>query len=75
MRSRKPRVRYAAIKEGGCNLGHGAWVFLKSGSGHRNPEFADQWVKTSRVMNIFQDGTGGPAFETKNTIYLPEEGF
>ena len=66
----KPQIRYADI--GDCHIGASAFIFLKKHPSLPLPE-GGEWVYTSEVLGFLRHEANGPVFETRNSIYKPEE--
>ena len=64
----KPEVEYADLMK--CVIGYPAIVYTVD---HPNLTTKHKWRKTSPVVRITQHTPNGPVFETRNSIYKPEE--
>ena len=64
----KPEIEYADLMK--CVIGYPAIVYTVD---HPNLATKHQWRKTSPVLGFLRHEANGPVFETRNSIYKPEE--
>ena len=67
----KPQIRYADL--GNCLIGRRADVFVRTHPSVPRIPVGGAWITTSEVLGFLRHEANGPVFETRNSIYRPEE--